>query len=162
MAVEMILIRHGVSEANEGLSNDPDCVLAPKGLSQASEVAQRLAGYDLAGFAGLSSPYRRSQQTAEVIAAATGVSFAADEGVREWGPAATIGGRHFPQETGEQLVERLKDFLRRHEGRKLLIVSHAAPISALISVAWGETPNTAGPFWEGVRNCCVRRLTTTC
>ncbi|MGE5612237.1 MAG: histidine phosphatase family protein [Bacillota bacterium] len=161
MAVELILIRHGESEGNVGRSSDPDCPLTEAGLEQARQVGRQLAGYDLRGFAGLVSPYRRTRQTAEAIALATGLSFAIEEGVREWGPAATINNRHYPVEPGEQLVERLRDFLRRYEGRKLVVISHAAPIAALTQVAWGESPNTQGAFWEGVNNCCLRWLKAT-
>jgi broad specificity phosphatase PhoE len=125
-------------------------------------VAQRLAGYDLRGFSGLVSPYRRTRQTAEAIALETGLSFAIEESVREWGPAATIHGRHYPVEPGEQLIGRLKTFLSRYEGRKLVVVSHAAPIAALTQIAWGEIPNTQVIFWEGIGNCCLRWLRATC
>jgi len=162
MTVELILIRHAESEGNAGLSNDPDCALTAAGFEQARQLARRLIELDLSGFAGLSSPYRRARQTAEVIADMTGLSFTIDEGVREWGPATTVDGRHYPSESGEDLIERMKDFLRRHEGRKLLVVSHAAPIGALTQVAWGETPNTQGPFWDGIGNCCLRWLRSTC
>ena len=72
-----------------------------------------------------------------------------------------VNGRQYPAESGEQLIERLKGFLRRHDGRKLVVVSHAAPIAALTQVAWGETPNTKVQFWDGVDNCCLRWLRTT-
>ena len=38
MAVELLLIRHGQSEANAGLSLDPDCSLSETGLEQAREL----------------------------------------------------------------------------------------------------------------------------
>jgi broad specificity phosphatase PhoE len=70
-ATELLMVRHGESEANVGLSTDPDCCLTPRGLQQARDLAPRLARLDLTGFVAVASPYRRAVQTAEVLAAAT-------------------------------------------------------------------------------------------
>ena len=159
---ELLLVRHGQSEGNVGLSCDPDCALTEAGREQARSLARRLAGYDLGGFSAVASPYLRAAQTAEAIAAATGLAFAKEAAVREWGQAVTIRGRVYPQEPIGSVVERLREFLRRNEGRKLLVVSHAAPIALLTQLAWGEPPNTEGAFWAGVGNCCLRWLKVTC
>jgi broad specificity phosphatase PhoE len=158
---ELLLVRHGQSEGNVGCSTDPDCALTQLGLEQARAAARRLAGFDLSGFAGITSPYRRAVQTAREIRAATGLAFAEDDDVREWGPAATVGGKTFEHEPVERTVERLKSFLRRVAGRRLLVVSHAAPIALLTNLAWGEPPRTEGEFWLGVGNCCPRWVRTT-
>ncbi len=42
MAVELIIIRHGESEANVGRSTDADCGMTDHGLEQARQVARRL------------------------------------------------------------------------------------------------------------------------
>lgn len=162
MTTELLLIRHGESEGNVGRSTDPDCALTDNGLGQARALGARLAGHDLSGFTALTSPYARTVHTAAQIALATGLSFDIDERIREWGGTATVRGRLYPQETPDQVVVRLEAFLREHRGRKLLIVSHAAPIALLTQLAWGETPTTQGPFWAGVSNCCFRWLRTTC
>lgn len=158
MAMELILIRHGESEGNIGLTDDPDCGLTPRGREQARQLGRRLARHDLVGFSGIVSPYRRTRDTAAEIAAASGLAFVVDDAIREWGPPATIDGRHFPAETREQLADRLGDFLNRQAGRKLIVVSHAAPIAVLTPLVWGERPNLQGAFWEGVSNCCPRWL----
>ena len=160
MAVDLILIRHGESEANVGLSDDPDCALTELGLEQARRLAHQLTEYDLRGFAALTSPYRRARQTAAEIEAITGLPFTVEEAVREWGAAATIDGRHYPVESGEELILRLEDFLRRYEGRKLVITSHAAPIGVLLALARGERPEVSWQLWEGIGNCCLRRVST--
>ena len=80
MSVELLLIRHGQSEANAGLSLDLDSSLSDTGLEQARQLAQRLGDHDLSGFVALTSPYRRTRQTADEIAKATGMTFAVDEG----------------------------------------------------------------------------------
>ena len=155
------MIRHGQSQANVGLSTDPDCALTELGLEQARGVAQKLARYDFSGFTGVVSPYRRAVLTAREITVATGVVFEQDEHVREWGATATVGGRTYEQEPIEQTVQRLRTFLIVRRGQRLLVVSHAAPIALLTQLAWGEPPNTEGQFWLGVGNCCPRWLKTT-
>lgn len=159
---ELLLIRHGESEGNVGTSRQPDCALTERGVGQAGAVAPRLASLDLRGFIALTSPYRRARQTADVIAAAMGLRFEVEPMVREWGPAATVGGEQFPAESPDELVVRLIEFLRRRQGQRLLIVSHAAPIAVLTQLAWGEPVNTQGQFWLGVGNCCPRWLKATC
>ena len=160
MPLQLLLVRHGESEANAGTSSDPDCPLSPRGFEQARELAARLAAADLSGFTAITSPYRRARQTADIIAAATGMRFAVDEDIREWAQDATVAGRFYPREDPEQLIERLRHFLARYGGRKLLVVSHAAPIGALMHIACGETLDTRSPFWDGIENCCLRQLTS--
>jgi broad specificity phosphatase PhoE len=161
MAMELLLIRHGQSEGNVGKSTDPDCLLTDIGLAQARQLGSRLAGQDLGGFLCLTSPYRRAMHTAAEIAKETGLSFAVEERIREWGDVATVGGKQYHKESVHELIARLEDFLRHYDGRNLVVVSHAAPIAVLTQLAWGEPPNTEGPFWAGVGNCCLRRLMVT-
>jgi broad specificity phosphatase PhoE len=161
-ATELLLVRHGQSEANAGTSTEPDCALSELGRKQAHALARRLAALDLTGFVALTSPYRRALQTAEEVALATGLSFTVDEALREWGPTATVGGRTYAQEPVTETVRRLERFLRDRAGQRLLVVSHGAPIALLTQLAWGETPTTEGQFWTGVSNCCSRWVKTTC
>jgi broad specificity phosphatase PhoE len=161
VTTELLMVRHGQSEANVGLACEPDCALTDLGLEQARAVARRLAGLDLHGFTGLTSPYRRAVQTAHEISTATGIHFSEDDAVREWGATARVGYKTFDQEPVEDTVHRLETFLRERRGQRLLIVSHAAPIALLTQLAWGEPPNTQGQFWLGVGNCCPRWLKAT-
>lgn len=159
---ELLLIRHGESEANAGTSTDPDCSLTDLGRQQARRLAERLKQLDLGGFVGITSPYRRTVQTAHEITAVTGIAFTLEDAVREWGVRATINGREYAHEPIDQVITRLTDFLRHHDGRKLLVVSHAAPIAVLTQLAWCEPPLTEGPFWLGVGNCRPRWIKATC
>lgn len=161
MPSELLLIRHGQSEANVNLSTDPDCRLTSVGVDQARELGRRLAGVDLGAFTPIVSPYSRTQHTARLIAEITGLQFTTDDGIREWGKVATVNGQQYHEESEEELVERLSGFLSRRKGQKLLIVSHAAPIAVLTQLAWGEKPNIVGEFWAGVDNCCFRWLRST-
>jgi len=161
ITTELLMVRHGQSEGNVGRSCEADCALTELGVEQARDLARRLASFDLGGFTSLVSPYRRAWETARQITRATGLTFEEDEDVREWGPAATLGAKTFAQEPVDETVRRLEAFLRRRRGQRLLIVSHAAPIALLTQLAWGEPPNTQGPFWLGVGNCCPRWVKTT-
>lgn len=158
---ELLMVRHGESEANVGLSTDPDCALTARGLEQAKALAPRLSRLDLRGFVALTSPYRRAVQTAQVLAAATGLTPEVDADLREWGATALVAGQTYPQEAVAETVKRLEEFLRRRAGQKVLVVSHAAPIALLTQLAWGEPPTTEGKFWLGVGNCCPRWVKAT-
>ena len=161
MSSELILIRHGESEANASLTEHPDSRLTELGVRQALEVGQQLRNLDLRRYLCLVSPYERTLRTAEHIAAVTGLNFEQHDLVREWGLSATVGGKHFQEEQKEELVLRLREFLQLHPDRNLLLVSHAAPIAVLTQLACGENPNTEGAFWTGVGNCCLLRVRRT-
>jgi len=158
MSTELLLIRHGESEANVGLTQHPDSRLTDRGIQQARNLGRKLADHDWSDFTALVSPYARARQTAAEISLATGITFEVEELIREWGDIATINGTEYPKETPEHLIARLNRFLQEYAGRKLIIVSHAAPIAVLTHLAWGETPMTEGPFWAGVNNCVPRWL----
>jgi broad specificity phosphatase PhoE len=145
-----------------GRSKDPNCPLTDLGLEQAASAGRSIGRYDLGGFVGVTSPYRRALQTAEAISRAVGISFAIDEAVREWGEAATVGEQDYPKEQAADVIDRLSAFLRRYKGAKVVVVSHAAPIAVLTHLAWGERPFLEQNFWTPVGNCCPRWLKTTC
>lgn len=162
VASELLMVRHGESEANVGLSTDPDCPLTSRGREQARVLGASLARFDLGDFIGLTSPYRRARDTAADLEVATGVRFEIDPDLREWGATAVVDGQNYPSEPIEKTVKRLRTFLRRWEGRRLLVVAHAAPIALLTQLAWGEIPTTEGKFWLGVGNCCPRWVKALC
>lgn len=62
-------------------------------------------------------------------------------------PACTVAGA----------VEPLREFLNRRRVQRLVVVSHATPVTLLSQMVCGEELTTTGPFWIGVENCCVRR-----
>jgi broad specificity phosphatase PhoE len=159
MPLELLLIRHGQSEANAGWSADPDCALTPLGWEQSRAAGRQLAGIGVGDFVALVSPYRRTRETAEAISTICGLHFGIDERVREWGERATVEGKEYAHEPIEDVVLRLQTFLAEPPGRKLVIVSHATPIALLAQLARGEPPTTTGAFWEGVRNGSVLRVT---
>ena len=62
------------------------------------------------------------------------------------------------QELAPEVVERLRLFMERRSGQRLVVVSHATPIAILTQLGRGEEPVTVGEFWAGVENGCVRRI----
>ena len=83
----MLLIRHAQSEWNFHYGRTridpgiPDPALTELGVQQAEAAAERLAGRDLVAI--LASPYRRSLQTAAIIATRLDVAVRVDPLVRE-------------------------------------------------------------------------------
>src|SRR3978361_1557314 len=91
---EIILIRHGESEANIGLSTNPDCALTSKGIDQARMVGERLKRVNLSPYRCLVSPYDRARTTARQIPERTGLIFQIEPAIREWGKPCTIDDIH--------------------------------------------------------------------
>lgn len=83
----MILVRHGQSEWNAVYNrtrvdpNIPDPPLTAEGRRQAEAAAEVLAGAGLERL--LASPYMRTLETAEIIAARTGIGITVEPMVRE-------------------------------------------------------------------------------
>jgi phosphohistidine phosphatase SixA len=138
--MELLLIRHGQSLANVGLSSEADCLLSDHGHTQAKHAAESLRARDLTGYIGLVSPYQRAIQTAQYLTAETSLAFGVDPRLREYGKTTTISGQCFPQETVEQLIDRISDFAKWALGKRLVI--------ATTGVCRAE-----GNFWERVPNC---------
>ncbi len=86
-ATELLLVRHGASEAAEegrafpalGVHSDPP--LAPEGHEQAKAVCERLAGVKLAGV--VVSPLRRTAETAAPLLDALGIEPVVEHDLRE-------------------------------------------------------------------------------
>lgn len=83
----MILVRHAESEWNRHFSRTridpgiPDPPLTRTGRRQAAQLAERLAGSEVRRL--VASPYRRTLETATVVAEALGLTIAVEPLVRE-------------------------------------------------------------------------------
>src|SRR5215467_961883 len=79
----LLLVRHGESTWNAArrIQGQLDPPLSDRGMMQAREVGERLAGRRLVGF--YCSDLVRARQTAEVIAGAVGVEPQPETGLRE-------------------------------------------------------------------------------
>jgi broad specificity phosphatase PhoE len=175
----MILIRHGQSEFNAVYSVQrvdpgiPDPRLTELGRSQAAEVAAALAGEDVRRL--IASPYIRTLETAEIIAAALGLAVEIEPLVRERaafhcdiGSPPTDLKRRFPHlsfdhldhpwwhdhvglgepETEEALLARCESFRSR--------MAPAADWEHIAVVThWGFIRGLTG---QAVSNCTILRL----
>ena len=76
------IVRHGQSLANIGLTNDPDASLTDLGHQQAETVATQLAGKSVSII--LSSPFRRTLETAHPLCLQTNQKVEIFPDVCEW------------------------------------------------------------------------------
>lgn len=162
---EFLFIRHAESEGNCGKSDHCDCDLTDAGRQHAARVGLALADhFDLTGFRGIVSPYKRTRQTAALISRASGIPFEINSGVREWGKDCEVLGECYPEESLESAATRLEQFLTTIElDSKLIIVSHATPIFLMIQILVRGSASAAlnacvGPFWEPIKNCGVAHI----
>ena len=157
VATVLFLVRHGESAGNVnprlGRSDDPP--LTARGRDQAGRAAAALASVGLDGV--YSSPLRRARETAEVVAAAAGLSAQVVEGLgevdmgalsdataeegrteREAIFSAWLAGdrsRSFPAgETFAAVTRRVAEGLRAiaaaAPGARVAVVTHRMPIAA--------------------------------
>lgn len=86
----MLLVRHAAAgDRDEWAAPDGERPLSPKGLRQANELVDTMAGYDVSRI--LSSPYLRCTQTVTPLAAARGLEIEErDELAEGAGPAARM------------------------------------------------------------------------
>lgn len=166
--IEIGFIRHGITEWNlQGrMQGQTDIPLAPQGREQAALLAARFQSEDWDGI--LSSDLIRARETAEIVAAASGIRFlGTDQRLREryFGElegttlperVARWGENWRQMDLGREPVESLlsrwdsflEDLVRVHKGRRLLIVSHGGFIEPVLAnrchtVVEGHLANTS-------------------
>jgi broad specificity phosphatase PhoE len=180
---ELLLVRHGETDWNREsrFQGHADPPLNDLGRTQAAELATTLAGEELT--AVYSSPLRRAFETAEVIAAQRGLTPVPVEGLRE----VDVGSwqsltraeveQRFPEqfhrwldhgrgwedgETYEQMGERviatLRELAARHEGGRIVGVTHGGPIRAALALSAGISHAEARRRGPAVGNCFVARF----
>jgi broad specificity phosphatase PhoE len=152
---ELILVRHGQSLYNVGLSKDLDSDLTPEGRRQVRETGRFLAQHlgHIRGFIGRASPYLRCLQTARILAEETGVEFWIEDGPREimtcygecyiprrhvefpefvWDKYRRNAESAYKQETVEEFNRRTKDYHDHLQSfEKVLVVSHGTTTTTL-------------------------------
>jgi probable phosphoglycerate mutase len=161
------LLRHGqtplsVEKRFSGVGADPE--LTEVGLAQAAAAAERLRA--VAPDIIVASPLRRTRQTAEAVAAATGAEVVVDDGFREtdfgdWdGYTFTEIRERWPAELGAWVsntsvapphgesfdetslrVRKARDrLLQSYGGKTVVVVSHVTPIKTLVRLALDAPP----------------------
>ncbi len=162
----LVLVRHGVTRHTAakrfsgGLGGD-DPALSDEGLAQARDTADWLAGLGERVDAVVSSPVRRTRETAEVVAARLERPVAIEAGFAEmefgeWDgltftevaerdragldawlgsmDTAPPGGESF-RTVQERVLAGLDRVLSEHAGRTVVVVSHVTPIKTLVAHA---------------------------
>jgi ribonuclease H / adenosylcobalamin/alpha-ribazole phosphatase len=176
-----LLLRHGETplSTERRFAGRGDIPLTEEGARQAAAAADRLAargGIDVI----VTSPLRRTRQTAEIVAAATGVPVLADDGLVEldfgkWeGLTIAEASKRWPDEVtawlgdvnaappgGESFASAitrvnaaLDRLLAEHQFRTLLLVSHVSPIKIAVCRALLAPPATLFRFQLDVASLC--------
>ncbi|MEU1377577.1 bifunctional RNase H/acid phosphatase [Streptomyces triculaminicus] len=167
-----VLLRHGETaltpQKRFSGSGGTDPELSEAGRRQAEAVAAALAARGTIQ-AIVSSPMRRTRQTAEAVAKALGLEVRVDEGLREadfgaWEgltfaevkerhpadldawlasskAAPTGGGESFATVARRMAVARDR-LLTRYAGRTVLLVTHVTPVKTLVRLALGAPPES--------------------
>jgi probable phosphoglycerate mutase len=173
MSVRLILVRHGEAGGNRELRylGSSDVPLTTLGEEQVKLLAEAVRVLD--PMAIYASPLGRARQTAEGIAAATGLTTDLLDGLREMDFGAwemlthaeamrrtpdlasiwAAGGTTSPP-GGESLADVTKRIVScanllaaRHDGQTVALVSHVGPIKALVCAALGLPPEGARRMW---------------
>ena len=173
----IVLARHGETDANRAglLLGRADPLLNARGRQQAAATAAALA--DEAAPVLLVSPLRRTRDTAQLIADATGAPITVDERLieldyGEWDehrvadlPADTVerwrADPTFAPPGGESLVDLRRrvapvaaEALDQAADRTVIVVSHVSPIKAMMLCALGLDDRYAWRFRLDVASIC--------
>lgn len=169
----LLLLRHGEAEGNRELRylGTTDALLTALGREQASQLAAAAEVFRPAAI--YSSPLARAHETAQALAAVTGLTVTETPELREMDFGAWEGltraevrtldtsalaawekGADVAPPRGESLVAvraRVTDFADslalRHPGATIALVSHAGPIKALVCAALGLPVAGARRTW---------------
>ncbi|GIH60751.1 bifunctional RNase H/acid phosphatase [Microbispora siamensis] len=167
-ATSLLLLRHGQTplSVEKRFSGLGDPSLTPTGLAQAEAAALRLSRQPYEVEVIVASPLARARQTAEAVAARTGLTVLVDDDLREtdfgeWeGHTFAEIQQRWPRELAAWLadpdvappggesfastarrVEQARDrIVKAHEGRSVVVVSHVSPIKMLVRFALGAPP----------------------
>ena len=180
-SIRLLLVRHAQARNSAGTSYD-DASLSALGREQGGMLARACAGRRPTAL--FASPAARARQTADLVAAATGLRVAVDERLLEY----RFGSITDPGLTLEQLRERRDDLLVWHPDRRLaadgetlrafglrvaavleeivarqlagnaVIVAHAGSIDAALRWAIGIDPGTPVMHDFPIANASITEL----
>ncbi len=179
--IEVWLIRHGETAWNAAgrVQGHADIPLSPAGIGQAFRLAERLKRSRVPFHTLFSSDLRRTQETAQPLAAALGQTVRTDPLLREihvgrlagltreeiharfpeFVQAVARDPWHTPRPGGESmaaLADRVRRFLERLEPGRHLVVTHGGVIRAALREVLGLTGNAWRRFH--VPNTSITRL----
>jgi broad specificity phosphatase PhoE len=177
----ILLARHGETDWNrdERFQGHADPPLNAAGREQAAALAEALATQPLT--AVYTSPLRRAQETAEIVAASRGLAIEPVDGFREVDVGSWEGltraeiERRYPEqfrrwlfeheqgwedgetyeEMGRRVVRAILRLAERHGDDSILAVTHGGPIRAAIAASERITHAEARRRGPGIGNCFV-------
>ncbi|MGW5260781.1 bifunctional RNase H/acid phosphatase [Microbispora sp. NPDC004025] len=170
VATSLLLLRHGQTplSVEKRFSGLGDPSLTATGLAQAEAAALRLSRQPYEVEVIVTSPLTRARQTAEAVAAGTGLTVLVDDDLREtdfgaweghtfaeiqqrWPreleawladpDVAPPGGESFAA-TARRVEQARERIVKAHEGRSVVVVSHVTPIKMLVRFALGAPPES--------------------
>jgi 2,3-bisphosphoglycerate-dependent phosphoglycerate mutase len=165
---ELILVRHGETDWNRDLryQGHADPPLNDAGRAQAHELARELDGLELDAI--YTSDLRRASETAEIIHAGRDIPLRREAGLREidvgsWSgltrteieerfPGVEIHDGETPEAHRARVVGTVAAIAARHDGARILIVSHGGSLRALLAHALRDDSVPR------VENCAIYRL----
>jgi broad specificity phosphatase PhoE len=175
MSTELILIRHGYTVRVKG--DYVHAPLTPVGRQQAAQTGQCLFS-DKQPLDGLyTSPLRRAQETAAIIASKINATSLVKNGIREVEgleiPALALyefasifdpvedylddrAGKTIRWPIKGRVSKSLIEIITTHPNQRIVVVAHSGVISSIL--AW-YLPEQRGEWWlTTVRNCSLTRL----
>ena len=126
---EVWLVRHADSYRNDAASEDPP--LSSIGRDQAKRLAERVRRAQPA--AVYSSPYRRAVETAHAISDQIHVDDRLVEVALEIDEDGALDFKEPADQAAARLTAAIDEMVGKHEGGRVIVVSHGAAIVALLS-----------------------------
>ena len=132
--MEIYILRHGiaVNRGTPGYKKDSDRTLTPEGEEKVHQIAKAMLAMDVKFDLILSSPYLRSKQTAQLVAA-------------ELDEEITLTDLLTPDGNPLELIRELND----EKPQSVLLVGHEPYLSGLISVLVTGESNAAIELKKG-------------
>ena len=116
--MDIFIMRHGIAEDVSSSGEDRDRALTPEGRQKTRATARKLAEWKVALDVVVTSPYRRTRETAEIMAETLGCKLVEE-------PALASG------ESSSKLFQRLQNMAAFDS---VLLVGHEPDLSRLISI----------------------------
>lgn len=167
------LARHGDYQNPTGVIpyRLPNFPLSPKGIKQASNIAEHLKGIELAAI--YHSPIERCAQTAQIIGEHLGVDLVESDLASETKtplegktkaelgklsanypydiPAHLLGGGEIPEVIYKRMTKLIEQIKRDYKDQKVLIVSHGDPITIYLKAIFeSRIPHLMTDFDNGL------------
>jgi phosphohistidine phosphatase len=132
--MELYILRHGIAveRGTPGYKKDGDRPLTKEGEEKMQEIAEALLGMGLQFDLILSSPYKRAEQTAQIVA-------------REFDKRVTFTDFLLPDGNPRELIAEIND----EKPQRVLLVGHEPDLSQFISLLTAGDTDSAIELKKG-------------